>query len=137
MDVTAILLVILGIPSTGGLFVAARAAIRWLSKGRKGRRAEVESRRIHDDVAAANASVLVVAQSQQQLVADNARLRVQLAESDARHAAERAEWMADKAQMRAEIDDMEIRLRTAMDRLNEALAEVHEWRRKHGSDTAT
>lgn len=128
------MLAILGIPSGGAIAVGVRALVKWFAKGKVGRQAEAESKRVHDEVAAANASVLVVAQSQQQLVADNDRLRSEIREKDARHAAERAEWTAERTAMRGEIDDLENRMHDAIRKLNEALLELQQWRRRYGTE---
>lgn len=128
------MLAILSLPSGGALAVGIRAAWKWFAKGRAGRQSEAESQRIHNEVMAANASVLVVAQSQQQLVADNDRLRAEIREKDTRHAAERAEWAAERTQMRGEIDNLEDRMHDAIRKLNEALLELQQWRRRYGTE---
>lgn len=134
MSLTTILLAILAIPSTGALAVGIRSLWKWFAKGKAGRLAEAESTRVHNEVAAANASVLVVAQSQQQLVADNERLRAEMREKDTRHAAERAEWAGERTQMRGEIDALENRMHDAIRKLNEALIELQQWRRRYGTE---
>ena len=132
MEITPLLVALLGTPIVGGVIAGVRALFRWWTRGKAGRAASVEHRRIHDEMAVANQSVLVVQQSQAQLVADNQRYREEIAEMATRHATERAQWAADKAEMRQELDQMEERLRAALDKLSTALDEVQELRRRHG-----
>ena len=131
---TTIMLAILALPSGGAVVVGIRAALKWFAKGHEGRQSDVESQRVNSAVSAANASVLVVAQSQQQLIADNDRLHAEIREMSARHAAERAEWAAERTAMRGEMDDLEGRMHDAIRKLNEALLELQQWRRRYGTE---
>lgn len=66
-------------------------------------------------VATADQSLLVVAKARDELVEDNTRLRVMLAEERTRSAEDRARAEREKALMRAEIDSLEAKLRGLLD----------------------
>lgn len=111
-------LTLLGILVTGGLFSYARDLIKFLAQRRRQSAPErKEQQKIHDAVAQADASLLVVAKSRDELLEDNQRLREERREQDSRHAAERAEWAAERAALKRDIEAMENRLRTALDDL--------------------
>ncbi|MDT8915772.1 hypothetical protein [Amycolatopsis sp. PS_44_ISF1] len=104
-----------------GLLKYAVDLAKWWSARRKRKSPEgVQSA----NLATLDQSLAVVARARDELEADNARLRSQLAESDARHAAERATWAEEKASMKAEIHDLERRLR-------EMLAEIENLKIRH------
>lgn len=104
-----------------GLLKYVIDGIRWFYHRYRGRSPERKQAAV---ISTVDQSLAVVAKARDELEADNARLRVQLAESDARHEVERARWGEEKAAMRNEINDLERRLR-------ELLAEVQNLKTRH------
>jgi phage shock protein A len=93
---------------------------------------KIEQQKIHDQVAQADQSIMVVSRSRDALELDNVRLRQEIAERVARHAedirrheVERVEWREERAELRREIDAMEARLQKALD-------EVQALKQRHG-----
>ena len=110
---------------------AIKAVFHWRSSSTPDK---IEQQKIHDQVAQADQSIMVVSRSRDALELDNQRLRQEIAELAARrdadrvrHDAERAEWKAERAELRLEIDAME-------DRLQKALNEVQALKQRHGMD---
>lgn len=104
-----------------GLLTTFVDGVKWVYRRRQSRDPEVRSSAA---VATADASLSVVARARDELEADNARLRADRAECDARHLAERQQWESEKRAMRAEIDRLEGKLR-------ELLNEVENLRIRH------
>lgn len=110
--ITPILIAIL----TGGLLAYVRDLVKWIYERHQASKPDrIEAQKIHESVAQADQSVIVVARARDLLAADNARLRIEIAEDAKRHAADRAEWTAERAELRREIDELEERLRGALD----------------------
>lgn len=101
---SAILIALIG----AGLLKYAIDFIKWLRQRHMDRRPEAQTAH---QIATVDQSLAVVARARDELEADNARLRAQQAESDARHERERSEWYAERMQLRGEIADLERRLR--------------------------
>ncbi|WP_394620961.1 hypothetical protein JNUCC0626_18260 [Lentzea sp. JNUCC 0626] len=98
-----------------------RDVVRWFGARRKARSPEGKQAA---SLITVDQSIAVVARARDELMEDNVRLREQLAETDARHAAERVQWAEEKASMRAEITGLERRLR-------ELLTEVEDLKIRH------
>ena len=114
-----------------GALDMVRQGIRWvLTRRRQSTPEAKEARRIHEAVAQADESIVVVARTRDALVADNQRLREEIMEINARRIAERAEWAAERAELRAELEAMERRREAA-------LAEVQALKAKHGFNDRT
>lgn len=113
--VLALVIAVIG----AGIFTYIRDAVRWFIRRHKDSDPEVvEERKVREAVRQADESLLVVVRSRVELVADNQRLREERAELETRHAAERAEWIRERAALRQDIEDMEARLRSALDDLS-------------------
>ncbi len=93
---------------TAGLLKYAVDFVKWLH-ARRG--AKTPEARKSQQIATVDQSLAVVAKARDELEADNARLRAQQAETDARHERDRAEWYTERTQLRGEIADLERRLR--------------------------
>lgn len=63
-------------------------------------------------VTLADANIASVAKARDELIEDNMRLRAERIEQDARHAAERAQWLADQNRLRADVQRLEEQIRT-------------------------
>lgn len=81
----------------------------------------VERQRVHDAVAAADESIIVVAKARDELAEDNARLREQIVADRQRYDRDRDDWRfqqaayeAEKKAMRAEVASVETQLRRAL-----------------------
>jgi len=59
-----------------------------------------------------DASIVTVARAKDELEADNARLRQELIDQDARHSRERERWLADQERLRADVARLEAQIRT-------------------------
>jgi FtsZ-binding cell division protein ZapB len=111
---------------TGGLLAYIRDLFKWMHDRNLARQPDqVELRKVHDAVATADRSVLVVEKSRDALEDDNARLRAEIQEMALRHAADRLEWYKERGELRQEIDALE-------DRLRATLADVRDLRERHG-----
>lgn len=62
-------------------------------------------------VALADANLASVAKARDELIEDNMRLRAERVEQDARHAAERAQWLFDQERLRADVNRLEDQIR--------------------------
>jgi hypothetical protein len=110
--------VLVALITTGGLVGYIRDALKYLARRRQQSDPERKQQEaIHTAVAQADASLLVVAKSRDELLEDNQRLREERREQDSRHAAERAEWAKERAELKRDIEAMENRLRTALNDL--------------------
>ncbi|MBP2323342.1 SMC interacting uncharacterized protein involved in chromosome segregation [Kibdelosporangium banguiense] len=106
---------------SAGLLKYAVDVIKWWTVRRKSKTPEGKQAA---NLATLDQSLAVVARARDELEADNARLRAQLAEADARHAVERMTWTEEKAAMKSEIHELERRLR-------EMLAEIENLKLRH------
>ncbi len=113
---------------TAGLLKALIDLVKWAYARRTTKRAaEAPEAKQAASIATVDQSLAVVARARDELEADNIRLREQLAESDARHEADRARWeLRDKAR-REEIEVLEAKLRAL-------LAEVEKLKDRHTFD---
>lgn len=127
---------LLGAAIGAGLLQMIGKAAQWLIGWKRSSAPERrEQQKIHDQVAQADQSIIVVARSRDALERDNERLRETMDKAEARHAAEnerhdreRAEWAAERAVLRTEIDEIEDRLHAALNEV-QALRERHDVRR--------
>ncbi len=95
----------------GGLLKYTVDFFKWLRSRREARAPEaVASTRI----ATVDQSLAVVAKARDELEADNARLRAQMVETDARHEADRARWELRDKLRREEIEVLEAKLRALL-----------------------
>lgn len=106
--VTTVITALIG----AGVLTYVRDAVRAI---RARRTAATPEAREALHVATADQSLLVVAKARDELVEDNTRLRVTIAEERTRHAEDRAQWAREKAHLRAEIDSLEAKLRGLLD----------------------
>ena len=97
---------------SAGLLKYVVDILRWWAARRRAKTPEGQQAAT---MAAVTESLAAVARARDELEDDNTRLRAQLAESEARHAVDRAAWSEERARMRAEIDDLEKRLREILD----------------------
>lgn len=112
LDITQILVALI----TAGLLKYAVDALRWLSKRR---REGTSASRDAFAVVTADQSLAVVARARDELEADNARLRAEMAEKDDRHDRERDRWDAKEKTLRREIDTLERKVRDILDELEQ------------------
>ena len=123
---------LLGAAIGAGLLQTIGSGIKLIIGWRRASTPEkIEQQKIHDQVAQADQSIMVVSRSRDALEHDNVRLRQEIAERVLRHAednrrhdVERAEWREERAELRREIDAMEDRLQTTLDEL-QALKQRH------------
>jgi hypothetical protein len=62
-------------------------------------------------VSLADANLALVAKARDELIEDIIRLRAELLEKDARHAADRTQWLADQERLRADVARLEQQIR--------------------------
>lgn len=106
---------------TAGLLKYAVDFLKWLRQRHEDKQPEALR---STQIATVDQSLAVVARARDELEADNNRLRTQLAESDARHEAERSRWEIRDAARRAEIEVLESKLR-------QLLTEVEKLKDRH------
>lgn len=107
-----------------GLFKYTVDVVKWILARYRG---QTTQGRQSANITTVDQSLAVVARARDELEADNARLRLQLVESDARHEADRARWeLRDKAR-REEIEVLEAKLRAL-------LVEVEKLKDRHTFD---
>jgi len=99
-----------------GLLKYAVDGLKWLAVRR---RAGSHEARNSAAISTADQSLAVVAKARDELEADNARLRAEMAEKDARHDRERDRWEAKEVSMRREIDTLERKVRDILDELEQ------------------
>jgi hypothetical protein len=63
------------------------------------------------DAAVVDLNISAVARARDELIEDNLRLREERLEQDARHAAERQQWLDEKGRLRADVARLETELR--------------------------
>lgn len=132
-SVVTILTALLGAGVLQFLITIGKGLVSWR---RRNRPEHVEQQRIHEGIAAASESVAVVVTSRVELANDNKRLRTEmtelvarhaaereewraeLQEQDIRHATERAEWLGDRKRLRQDMEAIEARLRASLDELD-------------------
>jgi hypothetical protein len=66
-----------------------------------------------------DASIVTVARARDELEADNARLRQELIDQDARHSRERERWLGDQERLRADVSRLEAQIRAERQEANE------------------
>lgn len=81
---------------------------------KKGRLAKTPAALQAAQIATVDQSLAVVARARDELAEDNARLRTLMAESDARHEADRARWELRDKSRREEIEVLEAKLRALL-----------------------
>ena len=96
---------------SAGLLKYAVDFLRWL-KARQ--TAQTPAAQQAMAISTVDQSLAVVAKARDELEADNARLRAQMAESDARHEADRARWELRDKVRREEIEVLEAKLRSLL-----------------------
>lgn len=104
---SAVLIALIG----AGLLKYAVDFFKWLRARREAKQPEAVKAAT---IATVDQSLAVVARARDELEADNARLRAQMAEADARHEADRARWELRDKLRREEIEVLEAKLRALL-----------------------
>lgn len=66
-------------------------------------------------VGVVDANIATIARARDELIEDNARLRTEITEMEARHATERARWLFDQERLRADVNRLEAQIRAERD----------------------